>query len=53
MSTDNIGTEFLENAGFLEMAETNNIILLFPQVFNNFKCKGMKKMVDILQYSYR
>ena len=32
MSTDNIGTEFLENAGFLEMAETNKIVLLFPQV---------------------
>ena len=32
MSTDNIGTEFLENSGLLEMADVNNIVLLFPQV---------------------
>ena len=32
MSTDNIGTEFLENSGLLEMAESNNIVMLFPQV---------------------
>merc|ERR1712156_1062940 len=36
MSTDNIGTEFLENAGFLEMAETNKIVLLFPQIKTNW-----------------
>ena len=42
MSTDEIGTVFLENAGILEMAETNKIVLLFPQVFSNFKCIGMK-----------
>jgi len=36
MSTDNIGTEFLENSGFLEMAETNKIVLLFPQIKSNW-----------------
>ena len=32
MSADNIGTEFIENSGLLEMSEANNIVLLFPQV---------------------
>ena len=36
MSTDNIGTEFLENSGLLEMAEANQIVMLFPQVFTSF-----------------
>jgi predicted peptidase len=35
MSTDNIGTEFLENSGLLEMAEANQIVMLFPQIKNN------------------
>ena len=36
MSTDNIGTEFLENSGLLEMAEANQIVMPFPQVFTSF-----------------
>jgi len=32
MSADNIGTEFIENSGLLEMSEANNIVLLFPQI---------------------
>jgi poly(3-hydroxybutyrate) depolymerase len=28
---DAIGTEYVKNAGYLEWAETNNIIVLFPQ----------------------
>ena len=36
MSTDNIGTEFIENSGLLEMAEANQIVMLFPQVFTSF-----------------
>merc|ERR1712156_524874 len=31
-STDKIGTEFIESSGLLEMAETNKIVLLFPQI---------------------
>ena len=40
MSTDSIGTEFLENSGLLEMAEANQIVMLFPQVFTSFTKKA-------------
>lgn len=32
MGQEYIGTEFIETAGFIEVADANNIILLFPQV---------------------
>ena len=27
-----IGTEFIDHSGFIEVADTNDIVLLFPQV---------------------
>ncbi len=27
-----MGTEYMEEAGFLEIADANNIVILFPQV---------------------
>ena len=47
MSTDNIGTEFLENSGLLEMAEANQIVMLFPQVFEIEKI--LKGSLDLIQ----
>jgi len=35
-SSDNIGTELIENSGLLEMSEANQIVLLFPQIQNNW-----------------
>ena len=32
MSSDNIGTAFIENSGLLEMADANKIVLIFPNV---------------------
>ena len=48
MSTDNIGTEFLENSGLLEMAEANQIVMLFPQVFTSFTMYLYSKPNDSL-----
>ena len=51
MSTDNIGTEFLENSGLLEMAEANQIVMLFPQVFTSFTiyCKVANSNTSCLE----
>jgi len=35
MCYDNIGTEFILGSGFLDVAEANNIVMLFPQVRHN------------------
>jgi len=32
MSSDNIGTAFIENSGLLEMADANKIVLIFPNI---------------------
>ena len=32
MSSDNIGTSFIQNSGLLEMADANKIVLIFPNV---------------------
>jgi len=32
MSSDNIGTSFIQNSGLLEMADANKIVLIFPNI---------------------
>jgi hypothetical protein len=32
MTLDDIGLTFIQNAGYNELAEANNIILLYPQI---------------------
>jgi len=33
-----VGTDFITQSGFLEIAEANNIILIFPQVRETREC---------------
>ena len=50
MGQEFIGTEFIETAGFIEIADTNDIVLLFPQVSSYFN-KEFATFINVSTYT--